>query len=85
MPAPVRAALLVLGGWVAACELHALGLTFIPVGPVKWLHLAVMGAAAGLVLLRAARQRRERLAWTLLGLGVCAWILGELYFTVALW
>jgi diguanylate cyclase (GGDEF)-like protein len=85
MPRPIRVTLLVLGGWVAACELHALGVSWIPVGPVKWLHLLVMSAGAGLILLRAVRRREERWAWALLGLGVLAWVLGELYFTVVLW
>jgi two-component system cell cycle response regulator len=85
MPRPVRVALVVLGGWVAACELHALGLRWLPLGPVKWLHLVVMGAGAALVLTRAALRRDERMAWLLLGLGVSAWVLGELYFTAVLW
>ena len=85
MPRSVRFALVMLGGWVAACELHALGLTWIPVGPEKWLHLVVMGAGGGLCLLRAVLRREERTAWLLLGLGVCAWVLGELYFTAVLW
>ena len=85
MPRPIRVALVVLGGWVAACELHALGLSWLPVGPVKWLHLVVMGAGAGLILARAALRRDERTAWLLLGLGVGAWVLGELYFTAVLW
>jgi diguanylate cyclase (GGDEF)-like protein len=45
----------------------------------------VMGAGAALILLRAARRRHERTAWLLLGLGVSAWVLGELYFTAVLW
>ena len=85
MPRPVRVALILLGGWLIVDELHALGLRWLPVGPVKWLHLVVMGAAAGLILLRAALRRRERAAWLLLGLGVSAWVLGELYFTAVLW
>jgi two-component system cell cycle response regulator len=85
MPRSIRLALVVLGGWVAACELHALGLSWIPVGPVKWLHLVVMAAGAALILLRAALRRDERTAWLLLGLGVSAWVLGELYFTAVLW
>jgi diguanylate cyclase (GGDEF)-like protein len=44
-----------------------------------------MGAGACLCLLRAAARREERLAWLLLGLGVSAWVIGELYFTVVLW
>ena len=54
-------------------------------GPVKWLHLVVMGAGAGLCLLRAVMRRDERGARLLLGLGVSVWVLVELYFTVALW
>jgi len=85
MPRPVRVALYVLGGWVGASELHALGLHWLPVGPVKWLHLVVMGAGAALCLLRALLRREERWAWLLLGLGVTAWVAGELYFTAVLW
>ena len=85
MPRPVRVVVLLLGVWVAACELHALGLRWLPVGPVKWLHLVVMGAGAALCLLRAALRREERGAWLLLGLGVSAWVCGELYFTAVLW
>jgi diguanylate cyclase (GGDEF)-like protein len=85
MPRQVRVALILLGGWVAACELHALGVSWLPVGPVKWLHLVVMGAGAALILARAALRRDERTAWLLLGLGVSAWVLGELYFTAVLW
>ena len=85
MPKLVRVALFLLGGWVVASELHALGLRWLPVGPVKWLHVIVMGAGAALCLLRAALRREERGAWLLLGLGVIAWVFGELYFTAVLW
>ena len=44
-----------------------------------------MGAGAALILARAALRRDERTAWLLLGLGVSAWVLGELYFTAVLW
>jgi two-component system cell cycle response regulator len=80
-----RLVVVLLGVWVALCELRGLGLHWIPVGPEKWLHLIVMGAGAALCLLRAAVIRRERGAWLLLGLGVMAWVLGELYFTAVLW
>ncbi len=85
MPRWVRVALVILGGWIAAAELHGLGLSWVPVGPEKWLHLVVMGAGAGLCLLRGVLRREERSAWLLLGLGVSAWVLGELYFTLVLW
>jgi diguanylate cyclase (GGDEF)-like protein len=81
----IRFVLFLLGAWIVACELHALGLRWLPVGPEKWLHLVVMGAGAALCLLRGATRRQERAAWLLLGLGVMAWVLGELYFTVVLW
>ena len=85
MPRPVRFALILLGGWIAACELHGLGLSWIPTGPEKWLHLVVIGAGATLCLARGVVRREERLAWLLLGAGVMAWVLGELYFTAVLW
>jgi two-component system cell cycle response regulator len=85
MPRPIRVTLLLLGGWVAASELHALGASWLPVGPVKWLHVVVMALGAALCLLRAAMRREERWAWLLLGLGVTAWVAGEFYFTAVLW
>ena len=85
MPKTVRLAIAVLGAWIAGCELHALGLRWIPIGPQKWLHLVVMGAGALLILLRGAVRREERAAWLLIGAGVLAWVLGELYFTTVLW
>src|SRR5579875_2269450 len=85
MPRSVRACLSVVGIWIAACELRGLGLRWVPTGPEKWLHLIAMGAGALLCLLRAAVRRDDRAAWTLLGLGVLAWVLGELYFTAVLW
>jgi two-component system, cell cycle response regulator len=85
MPRPVRAVLIILAAWLVACELHGLGLHWVPTGPEKWLHLIMMGIGAGLCLLRAAVRKRERVAWLLLGLGVLAWTLGEWYFTAVLW
>ncbi len=85
MPRAVRVALIILGAWIADCELHNLGWRWLPTGPEKWLHLVVMGAAAMLCLARALTRREERAAWLLLGLGVLAWTFGELYFTAVLW
>ena len=85
MPRQIRLILLLTGAWVAACEAHALGLRWLPIGPQKWLHLVTMGIGAALCLLRAAIRPRERLAWLLIGLGVLAWAFGELYFTMVLW
>jgi two-component system, cell cycle response regulator len=85
MPRSVRAILGLLGAWLLAAELHGVGLHAIPTGPEKWVHLVAMGVGAGLCLVRAAVRREERTAWLLLGLGVLAWDLGELYFTAVLW
>jgi two-component system, cell cycle response regulator len=85
MPRSIRVILVITGSWIAACEAHALGLRWLPIGPQKWLHLVAMAIGAALCLVRAAVRRRERLAWLLIGLGVLAWAFGELYFTVVLW
>ena len=85
MPRHVRFILIITGGWIAACEAHALGLRWLPIGPQKWLHLVAMAIGAALCLVRAAVRPRERMAWLLIGLGVFAWAFGELYFTVVLW
>jgi two-component system cell cycle response regulator len=85
MPRHIRVILVITGGWIAACEAHALGLRWLPIGPQKWLHLVAMAIGAALCLVRAAVRPRERLAWLLIGLGVLAWAFGELYFTVVLW
>ena len=34
---------------------------------------------------RVVRRREERAAWALIGAGVLAWSLGEVYYTLALW
>ncbi len=85
MPRHIRIILIITGGWIAACEAHALGLRWLPIGPQKWLHLVAMAIGAALCLVRAAVRPRERAAWLLIGLGVAAWVFGELYFTVVLW
>jgi diguanylate cyclase (GGDEF)-like protein len=85
VPRHIRLILILTGGWIAACELHALGLTWLPIGPQKWLHLVAMGIGGSLCVVRAAVRPRERMAWLLIGLGVLAWALGELYFTAVLW
>ncbi len=71
--------------WLGLWELHALGVAGVPTGPVTILHLAVMAVGAGLCFARAGAVRRERMAWTLIGLGLTSWILGEVYFTLVLW
>ncbi len=85
MPRSARAAILLCTGWLVLWQAHALGLSWIPVGPATWIHLVVMAIGAGLCFARAVAERRERLAWTLIGSGLACWIGGETYFTLVLW
>ncbi|HEY5144978.1 MAG TPA: HD domain-containing phosphohydrolase [Solirubrobacteraceae bacterium] len=80
-----RVLVVLCAGWLAVWQLHAMGVPAVPTGPVKWVHLVVMAVGAGLCFARAAAERRERLAWTLIGAGLTCWILGETYFTLVLW
>jgi two-component system, cell cycle response regulator len=80
-----RATLWAAGAWMALWQVHATLAPWLPVGPVKPVHLVVMTAAALVVLSRAVRGRSERLGWACIGLGVLAWIAGETYYSVVLW
>ena len=80
-----RVLVLLCAGWLAVWQLHAVGTPGVPGGPVTWLHIVVMAVGAGLCFARAVAERRERLAWALIGSGLACWILGETYFTLVLW
>jgi diguanylate cyclase (GGDEF)-like protein len=81
----VQIALGLAAGWCLLYELRVLWFEQLPVGDIKILHLVVMGVGAVLCLARAARERAERAAWTLIGLAFLSWIGGEIYFTQVLW
>ena len=49
-----------------------------------WVYNALMLTSAAACLLRAALVRRERLAWTLLGVGLLLYTGGEIYYAAAL-
>jgi two-component system, cell cycle response regulator len=88
LPRWVAALFVLLAGWLAAYELHVLiGPHFGVHGIIfdKQVHLAVLLCASGLVLARAIIRRGERVAWLLIGAGMLAWSLGEVYYTLALW
>lgn len=51
----------------------------------RWVYDAVVLGAAGVVLYRAARVERERLAWLSLGAGMLFWALGQTYYSVVLY
>lgn len=78
---------MLLFAWLAVYELHATVARSFGTHTIfgKDLHVLILLTAAGLILLRAILRKEDRLAWTLIGLGVLAWSLGELYYTLALW
>ena len=49
-----------------------------------WIYSALMLTSAAACLLRAALVRRERLAWTLLGVGLLLYTAGEIYYAAVL-
>ncbi|MGZ4216904.1 MAG: hypothetical protein ACXVH1_13690 [Solirubrobacteraceae bacterium] len=76
-----------IGTWLAAYELHTVIDQNFGAHSVfdKRVHLVVLLCVSGLVLVRAITRRGERMAWLLIGAGVLAWSLGEVYYTLALW
>ena len=77
----------VLGAWVAILELQVVAFPGLTLGPVTsdYAH-NVIEVLAGLLCLGGAWQaRREQTAWLLIGIGVLAWALGNLYYTVVLY
>lgn len=49
-----------------------------------WIYNALMLTSAAACLLRAALVRRERVAWTLLGIGLLLYTGGEIYYAAVL-
>ncbi len=50
----------------------------------EWVYDFVTMSAALVTLGRAALRKEERLQWSLLGIGLLSWAVGDLYWTVAL-
>jgi two-component system, cell cycle response regulator len=87
MPRAVRWAYVVVGVWLA---LSAVRNAFWPgwdAGPLfhRYAHDIALGVVGVLCLVRVAVSREERLPWALIGVGVCAWTAGEVYYTGVLW
>src|SRR5215211_380954 len=82
-----RAAFATCALWLALYELRVLVAPGLDAGPLtsRFAHDVVLLAASALIVARALSARRERLAWLLIGAGVLAWSLGEVYYTVVLW
>src|SRR5512132_4034038 len=81
------AAFAILGAWVGILELQVLVFPGLSLGPVTgdYAHNAIEVLAGLLCLGGAWQARREQNAWLLIGIGVLAWALGNLYYTVVLY
>src|SRR4051794_32892559 len=83
-----RVAFLVGAAWLILHELHAVLEPSLDAGPVfsRYAHDVLLLVSSGLCLAGGLRRRgTERLAWLLIGGGVLAWSLGEVYYTAVLW
>src|SRR3954454_6115164 len=82
-----HAAFAACAAWLLLYELRAVFAGNLDVGPFtsRFAHDVVLLVASALILVRAATAPKERLPWLLIRLGVLAWSLGEVYYTVVLW
>ena len=82
-----RAAFAACAAWLLLYELRAVFAGSLDAGPLtsRFAHDVVLLVASALILHRAWTVPQERLPWLLIGLGVLAWSLGEVYYTVVLW
>jgi len=82
-----RAAFAACAAWLLLYELRVIVAPGLDAGPLtsRFAHDVVLLVASALILLKALSAGRERLAWLLIGLGVLAWSLGEVYYTAVLW
>jgi diguanylate cyclase (GGDEF)-like protein len=87
-PRPLRLLLAACAAWLVLYELHVVLVPGLNAGPVfsRFAHDVVLVAAALICLARVPAVRgTERVAWALIGAGVLAWALGEIYYTAVLW
>jgi two-component system, cell cycle response regulator len=85
---PLRLVLAACAAWLLVHELRVVLLPGLEAGPLfsRFAHDVVLVAAAAVCLARVPAVRGpERLAWALIGSGVLAWALGEIYYTAVLW
>jgi len=82
--------------WIGALSALLAAYALVTLGPIdfsegvldasgRWAYDAVVLGAAGVVLYRAVRVERERLAWLCLGAGMLFWALGQSYYSVVLY
>ena len=81
------AAFAACAAWLVLYELRVVLVPGLDAGPLtsRFAHDVMLLAASALIFVRALHVRRERLAWLLIGSGVLAWSLGEIYYTAVLW
>ena len=79
--------LLACGAWLLSHALRVVVFDGVDLGPFssRFAHDVVLVVAAGICLARGVLVARERAAWLLIGAGVTAWTLGEIYYTAVLW
>ena len=88
VPRPLRLVLAACAAWLLVYELRVLFVPDLEIGPLfsRFAHDVVLLGAAAVCLARVPRvEGSERLAWALIGGGVLAWSLGEIYYTAVLW
>ena len=85
-PRPIRVLLAAAAVWLVAYELYVVVDPGFDAGPVfsRFAHDVVLLLAAAICLTRAL-VGSERTAWALIGAGVLAWSVGEIYYTAVLW
>ena len=85
-PRPIRVLLAAAAVWLVAYELYVVVDPGFDAGPVfsRFAHDVVLLLAAAICLTRAL-VGSERIAWALIGAGVLAWSVGEIYYTAVLW
>ena len=70
-------------GLVAQCANMTLAIAGGPTSDLlsgSWLYISILMGASAAILVRAATLPRERLAWSLIGLGVLGWSMGDVYW-----
>ena len=86
-PFLLRVATLVSIVWIALHEVQAIFAPSFAAGTLfhRWAHVVVLFVGAASCLAASRHAGRERLAWTLIGLGILGWAGGEAWYTTVLW
>ena len=86
-PFLLRVATLVSIVWIVLHEVQAIFAPSFAAGTLfhRWAHVVVLFVGAASCLAASRHAGRERLAWTLIGLGILGWAGGEAWYTTVLW